>query len=110
MDLNILRTPKKAQHTANKDLTRTFRASSLAPVSGGFLLSRMNPSDAKRQKTAARKIRNELVGKVFQKVALPVQFFQFMGCRPSSIPLQRGPSKKQDEEAGGNQDQHHAMV
>jgi hypothetical protein len=39
----------------------------------------MNPSDPKRPNTGARKIRNELVGKVLQKVALPVQFFQFIG-------------------------------
>jgi hypothetical protein len=78
MDLNILRTPKKAQHTPKQDLTTTFTVSSLAVVSWRLLLSRMNPSDPKRQKTAARKISNELVGRVLQKAALPVHFVQFM--------------------------------
>jgi hypothetical protein len=78
MDLNIPRVPKKAQHTPKQDLSTTFMANSLAVVSCRLLVSRMNPSDPNRQKTAARNISNELFGKVLQKVALPVQFLQFM--------------------------------
>ena len=82
MDLNILRTPKKAQHTPKHDLSTTLMANSLAVVSCRLLVSRINPSDPKRQKTASRKMSNELFGKVFQKVALPVQFFQFIPHPP----------------------------
>ena len=47
----------------------------------------MNPSDPKRQKTAARKMIRELFGNVFQKLALPVQFFQFIRPQPQSLQL-----------------------
>jgi hypothetical protein len=111
MDLNIPRVPKKAQDTPKQDLSTTFMANSLAVVRCRLLVSRMNPSDPNRQKTAARNISNELFGKVLHKVALPVQFLQFMLYPPMiSIPPQRCSREEQDKQSGGDQYQHDAMV
>jgi hypothetical protein len=70
--------PKNAQPTAKQALTKMFMVSSPPVVSWGFLLSRMNPKEPNRQNTPARKINKDRLDKVFQKLAVPVQVFQFM--------------------------------
>ena len=55
-----------------------FMVSSPALVAWGLLVSKMNPKEPNRQNTPARKTIKDRLDKVFQKVAVPVQVFQFM--------------------------------
>jgi hypothetical protein len=55
-----------------------FMVSSPPVVAWGFALSRMNPKEPNRQNTPARKTNKDRLDKVFQKLVVPVQTFQFI--------------------------------